>query len=209
MKINRLVRTPKDLGAFRVKLLTLCFFFAFGAVLGCVAHGLVTQEDDLLLRQYMVEYARLAAVQEDQAASVFDVVGVYFRYPVAAFIFGFTAVGLFFIPLSLVLQGFTLAFSVASFASALGRGGLTLALAAFGLRCLIVLPITLLLSIFSLDGALCLWHERHSGHGKRKARYGAEHYFRFAVCVIILLTGVVAELVLVPKLFGLALAGIL
>ena len=148
-------------------------------------------------------------MQEDQAASVFDVVGVYFRYPVAAFIFGFTAVGLFFIPLSLVLQGFTLAFSVASFASALGRGGLTLALAAFGLRCLIVLPITLLLSIFSLDGALCLWHERHSGHGKRKSRYGADHYFRFAVCVIILLTGVVAELVLVPKLFGLALAGIL
>ena len=46
MKIHRLVRFPKERGEIRGKLLTVCFFFAAGAVLGFALHGVVTPEDN-------------------------------------------------------------------------------------------------------------------------------------------------------------------
>ena len=84
-----------------------------------------------------------------------------------------------------------------------------LLLAAFGLRYLIVLPITLLLAVFSIGGALQLRRGRKKGSAKGKGPYGPDHYLRFAVCALVLLAGVIAELVWVPKLFQLALAGMM
>lgn len=209
MKIGHLVRPPKEWGVFRTTLLTLCFFFVLGAVLGCAVHGFVNSGDDALLREYILQYAQVYAAQQDQAASLLSVLGVYFRYPLAVFAFGFTVGGVFFIPLFLLVQGFAISFSAFCFASALGRHGLTLALAAFGLRYLIVLPITLLLAVFSIGGALQLRRGRKKGSAKGKGPYGPDHYLRFAVCALVLLAGVIAELVWVPKLFQLALAGMM
>lgn len=209
MKIRPPVCPPKGLGAFRIKLLALCFFFAVGAVLGYVLHGMVTQEDDLLLREYVQHYARLAATQDGRGPSVFSVIGVYFRYPAAAFILGSIGAGVFLVPVLLVMNGFALMFSVACFCSALGRGGLAVALATFGLRCMIVLPVLLMLSVISLNCALCRLHEHRNGHGKRKSSYRAEHFASFAGCAALLAFGVVLELILAPKLLSLALAGIL
>ena len=209
MKIDHLVRPSKESGAFRTTLLTLCFFFVAGAVLGCVVHGFVGGDDDLMLREYILQYAQVCAAQEDQAASVLSVLGVYFRYPLAVFALGFMAGGIFLIPLVFAAQGFAVSFSVFCFISALGRHGLTLALVSFGLRYLIVLPITLLLAVCSIGAALRRRGGKKKVSTKNKGLYGPDHYVRFAVCALVLLIGVVAELVWVPKLFQLALAGIM
>ena len=98
------------------------------------------------LSDYLHQYAQATADGRGPSASALSVAAAYFRYPLAAALLGLTAAGLVLLPVLSVAQGFFLSFSVGCFARALGRGGVYLALAAFGPRCLFVLPCTLLLT---------------------------------------------------------------
>lgn len=208
MKVDRMVRPPKTWDALRTRVLMVCFFFVLGMLLGRVIHGTVSQADHLRLQEYMLQYARLSGQTEDPAASILSVLWAYLRYPLLIFLSGFTALGIVLIPTVWLVQGCTMAFSAACFASALGRSGVLLALAAFGIRSLFVFPCSLLLSAWSLDGPLRCIHVRGENHRKKKPLYQPNHYLRFAVCLAVLLIGVIAELTVVPKLLQLVLAGI-
>ena len=105
------------------------------------------QQDRQELSDYLHEYAQATADGQGPSASALSVGAAYFRYPAAALLLGLTAAGLVLLPVLSVVQGFFLSFSVGCFARALGRGGVYLALAAFGPRCLFVLPCTLLLTV--------------------------------------------------------------
>ena len=84
----------------------------------------------------------------------------------------------------LAAEGFFLSFSAGCFAAALGRSGVLLALAAFGVRCLIVLPCSIYPAM--LVGERNRWR-------------------KLAVCGALLLLGMALELTLVPRLVQLAL----
>lgn len=128
-----------------------------------------------------------------------QIVWAYVRYPAAVFLLGFTAWGVLFIPLVCAAQGFFLSFAVQCFASAMGRQGVALALAALGLRCLFVLPCLLMIAS---DGFAAAWRlaERQKPEVRDRRR--------LVICVFVLLTGTVAECALVPRLFAWLLPGI-
>ena len=209
MKRKGLARNQEPFVAFRKLLLTLCFFFVLGIIAGWTAHLAVDPSDNAVLQDYIVEYAQYAAAQGDLTAPIISVLGVYFRYPIAMIVAGFTAAALFIIPLLVAAQAFFAAFSIACFASALGRKGLLLALSAFAVRYLVLLPVTLLLGVFIMEGSLARMSSRTSAKESKKTPAATRNGFRLIICAAALLVGVAIELLLVPRLLELALTSIL
>ena len=209
MKRSRSIRIPSDVGLFRIKLLTLCFFFVIGIVGGWTAHCVVNQSDDLLLREYILQYAQYTTSNGDIAASILSVLGIYFRYPIAIFIISLTSAALYLIPLLIATQAFSIAFSIACFVSALGNKGLTLALAAFGTRYLVLLPVTLLLAVYAMNSSANHVRKGNTDNASKRSQFAPFKYVRTLICFAALLIGAAIELLIVPQLLKLALAGIM
>lgn len=80
--------------------------------------------------------------------------------------------GVFLLPALSALQGFFLSYSVACFAAALGRGGVKLALCAFGVRCAFILPCTFFLAAWGMRAAYARLRGRKSAARRSPARTG-------------------------------------
>ena len=185
---------PVRTQALRLPALVLvCLLLVLGAVLGFAVCRAVPQQDRQELSDYLHQYAQATADGRGPSASALSVAAAYFRYPLAAAL-GLTAAGLVLLPVLSVAQGFFLSFSVGCFARALGRGGVYLALAAFGPRCLFVLPCTLLLTVQGLSAAA----RRRDGQ-KVRLTEGA-YWRRVGLCGLILLIGAALELTFGPRL---------
>lgn len=185
---------PVRTQALRLPALVLvCLLLVLGAVLGFAVCRAVPQQDRQELSDYLHQYAQATADGRGPSASALSVAAAYFRYPLAAALLGLTAAGLV-LPVLSVAQGFFLSFSVGCFARALGRGGVYLALAAFGPRCLFVLPCTLLLTVQGLSAAA----RRRDGQ-KVRLTEGA-YWRRVGLCGLILLIGAALELTFGPRL---------
>ena len=186
---------PVRTQALRLPALVLvCLLLVLGAVLGFAVCRAVPQQDRQELSDYLHQYAQATADVRGPSASALSVAAAYFRYPLAAALLGLTAAGLVLLPVLSVAQGFFLSFSVGCFARALGRGGVYLALAAFGPRCLFVLPCTLLLTVQGLSAAA----RRRDGQ-KVRLTEGA-YWRRVGLCGLILLIGAALELTFGPRL---------
>lgn len=105
------------------------------------------------LASYLRRYAALCASAERPVQSALSAVLTYLRGPAAAFLLGLVGPGVFLLPALSALQGFFLSYSVACFAAALGRGGVKLALCAFGVRCAFILPCTFFLAAWGMRAA--------------------------------------------------------
>lgn len=177
-----------------VQMTILCVFFALGAVLGHVlAHvsgcdrELTSQlQDYVLLEGFGITPANLLSVSK-----------LYLSYPLAIVLLGYCSFGAAVIPFVLAAQGFTFSFSSAALAIAFGRKGVVLALAAFGLRSILLVVCTLLLGVFVLNAKTGTTEAKFTFRGNV-----------VALCLLLLAVGVVLELTVVPKLFALALATI-
>ena len=175
-----------------VQMTILCVFFALGAVLGHVlAHvsgcdrELTSQlQDYVLLEGFGITPANLLSVSK-----------LYLSYPLAIVLLGYCSFGAAVIPFVLAAQGFTFSFSSAALAIAFGRKGVVLALAAFGLRSILLVVCTLLLGMFVLNAKTGTTEAKFTFRGNV-----------VALCLLLLAVGVVLELTVVPKLFALALA---
>ena len=177
---------PVRTQALRLPALVLvCLLLVLGAVLGFAVCRAVPQQDRQELSDYLHQYAQATADGRGPSASALSV---------AAALLGLTAAGLVLLPVLSVAQGFFLSFSVGCFARALGRGGVYLALAAFGPRCLFVLPCTLLLTVQGLSAAA----RRRDGQ-KVRLTEGA-YWRRVGLCGLILLIGAALELTFGPRL---------
>ena len=186
---------PVRTQALRLPALVLvCLLLVLGAVLGFAVCRAVPQQDRQELSDYLHQYAQATADGQGPSASALSVAAAYFRYPLAAALLGLTAAGLVLLPVLSVAQGFFLSFSIGCFARALGRGGVYLALAAFGPRCLFVLPCTLLLTVQGLSAAA----RRRDGQ-KVRLTEGA-YWRRVGLCGLILLIGAALELTFGPRL---------
>ena len=175
-----------------VQITILCVFFALGVVLGHVlAHvsgcdrELTSQlQDYVLLEGFGITPANLLSVSK-----------LYLSYPLAIVLLGYCSFGAAVIPFVLAAQGFTFSFSSAALAIAFGRKGVVLALAAFGLRSILLVVCTLLLGMFVLNAKTGTTEAKFTFRGNV-----------VALCFFLLALGIVLELTVVPKLFSMALA---
>ena len=117
------------------RLVLLALFFLAGVLLGQVLAERVPDGTGTELRRYLEDYLRLGA--EPSAGTAVSAAVIYFRYPLAAFLLGFATIGALLLPAVSMAFGFFLSFSVCCFTATFGGAGVLLALAVFGLRCLV------------------------------------------------------------------------
>ena len=175
-----------------VQMTILCVFFALGAVLGHVlAH---VSGCDRELTSQLQSYVLLDGFAITPA-TLLSVSKLYLSYPLAIVLLGYCSFGAAAIPFVLAAQGFTFSFSSAALAIAFGQKGVVLALAAFGLRSILLVVCTLLLGMFVLNAKTGTTEAKFTFRGNV-----------VALCLLLLAVGIVLELTVVPKLFSMALA---
>lgn len=186
----------------------LALFFSGGVFLGQVLAGRVPDATGVELNEYLQSYVALDGGVSTRAA--LSALVLYYRYPLLAALLGFASIGVVLLPCVTVAFGFFLSFSVCCFTAAFGSDGVLLALAVFGLRCAITLPVFFLLAApaWGNSAALAL---ASFGSGRRSApvTYGRTWWTRLAVCAGVLLGGVGLELFVSPWLLQMALERIL
>lgn len=191
-------------------LLFLALFFLGGVVLGQVLSGRVPDSTGDELGRYLTDYLRVGGEGDQAAGAALSAAVIYFRYPLLAFLLGFTSLGVILLPCLTVAYGLFLSFSVCCFTAAFGADGVLLALAVFGLRCAVTMPCYFLLAVPSWRAGAALASLSFS-RGKRTAPvlYGRGYWVRFGGCMGALLAGMCADLFLSPWLLRLMLERIL
>ena len=192
------------------RLVFLALLFLGGVLLGHVLAGRVPDTTGDELGRYLTEYLRLDGDTERTAATVLSAAVIYFRYPLLAFLLGFTSLGVLLLPCFTVAYGFFLSFSVCCFTAAFGADGVLLALAVFGLRCAVTLPCYLLLAVPAWGTSAAL-AALSFGQGRRAAPvvYGRNCWARFGCVIAVLSAGMCVDLFLSPWLLRLILERIL
>lgn len=195
---------------FLLRLALLALFFLAGVILGQVLAGRVPQATGQELERYLTGYFSLDRTPEVDRKVFLSTLLIYFRYPVLAFLLGFSSIGVVLLPAVSVAYGFFLSFSVCCFTASFGGGGVLLALAVFGIRCIVTLPCYFTLAVPSLRNAISL-AALSFGNGRRvqPVRYGARWWTRMGAAAVLLLGGVMADLFLSPAFLNLVLAQIL
>ncbi len=191
----------------RLMLLALCF--AAGVILGQVMAVRMPDGVAQELERYLSDYFSLGVEQPGRAVWLSTLL-VYFRYPLLAFLLGFSSVGVVLLPALSAACGFFLSFSVCCFTASFGGGGVLLCLAVFGLRCCVMLPCYFALAVPSMRNAIAL-AALSFGRGKRAqpVRYDRAWWTRLGITAALLTLGVLADLFLTPGLLELALEHIL
>ena len=192
-RVLLMMRPPVKL---RADYLVLALLFLVGVIGGHIVGGAVSDAQHQELSDYLSAYLQNAVSR--QSIPLAGVLFSYFRAPIALVLMGLSGCGIWMVPLFLVGQGFFLAFSVHTFAGALGRGGVLFSFAAFGIRCFFVLPCCFLLASQSWASAYRL-HRREHLRGREEIAHTA--LYPVIVCGIVLLIGCVIEISLVPRLF--------
>lgn len=193
------------------RLVLLSLFFLGGIFLGQVLSGRVPEATGDELGRYLTDYLRL---DNDLAAprtgTVLSTAVIYFRYPLVAFLLGFTSLGVLLLPITTAAFGFFLSFSICCFTASFGSEGVLLALAVFGLRCTVTLPCYLLLAVPAW-GASAALASLSFGQGRRVApvNYGRHFWLRSAGVMAVLFVGVCGDVFLSPWLLHLVLERIL
>lgn len=192
------------------RLVLLALFFLAGVLLGQVLAGRVPDTTGDELSRYLQDYVHLGGGGEETAVQALSAAVIYFRYPLLAFLLGFTSLGVLLLPCVTVAYGFFLSFSVCCFTAAFGADGVLLALAVFGLRCVVTLPCYLLLAVPAWGTSAAL-ASLSFGRGRRTApvTYDRSCWLRLGGVTAALLAGICADLFLSPWLLQLILERIL
>ena len=162
------------------------------------------------LNRYLTDYIRLDSEASPTVEIVLSALVLYFRYPLLAFFLGFASIGIILLPCLTAAFGFFLSFSVCCFTAAFGSDGVLVALAVFGLRCLVTLPCYFLLAVPAWGTSAALANLSF-GRGQRSVpvAYGRDWWKRSALCAAVLLAGVCVESFLPPVFLRLVLARML
>jgi len=141
-------------------LVVTAVFFTLGGLFGCLMAFRAQGGGGDALTAYLDQF--LASAREGALVlpALPGLIWRSVRWPLAVFLFGFTALGLIGIPALSALRGFFLAFSIASFARAYGRLGIEVAFLLLGITGLLALPVFFLLATQSFHAA---WSLRRTG----------------------------------------------
>lgn len=186
-------------------LLLLAVFFLAGVILGQIAAGRAPDATGGELYHYLRNYLQLE--DQDSGIAALSMLFLYLRYPILAFLLGFSSIGILLLPGLTVACGFFLSFSVSCFTAAFGGEGVLLALAVFGLRCAVTIPCYFLLAVPALNSSAEL-AAFALGH-RRKAVLESGQWRRFGVVIGVLLAGVCVDLFLSPVLLRMTLERVL
>ena len=183
----------------RLGLLALCFFA--GLLLGQGLAARVGADTAGELTAYLNGYFSLKSPPGLTAKTAASATAVYFRYPLLAFFLGFASVGAALLPAVTVAYGLFLSFSVCCFTAAFGQNGVLLALAVFGLRCLITLPAYFALAVPALEKSVALAALSLEKSGRpAPPSYDKRWWLRFGAVCTVLSGGVLTELLVCPRL---------
>ena len=115
-------------------LLSLCFFI--GILSGHIISRSVSADSSAELYRYLSDFFQVN-LHYAASDSFLSALLLYYRYPILAFLFGFSSIGVIGLPLLSAAFGFFSSFSAGCFVLTFGKSGVLLALAAFGFRCLL------------------------------------------------------------------------
>lgn len=176
------------------ELLTLCVFFALGVTCGWFLSGRIELKDSGL-SEYLGRFFEQAAAQPPLYQVLWDV----FRWPLLAFLLGFTSLGALCIPAAFLVRGFLMAFAVSSFARLYAGQGLLMACAVFGVSGCLVIPVFFVLGTQSFGASKKLAAGMLSG-AKGRLPFSWPYFLRALFCVAFLLGAAALEYWLVPFL---------
>ncbi|SMC84406.1 stage II sporulation protein M [Papillibacter cinnamivorans] len=189
-------------------LLILSVLFAAGAVAGHMIPFYIGDAGDEELKRYIAGYLALSRQDTLSVPDVFTVFLNFYRYPLIAFFFGFTSLGVVGIPVLAAVRGFFLSFAVSCFAKVFGSEGIALAAVAFGVQCLVTLPCFFLIAAQAFSSSARI--ASVTAGRKRRGRgelYGNGYFLRCAICAGILLGGALAEIFITPWVLSLMAGG--
>jgi len=184
--------------------LCLGMLFALGAAVGYI-YALSSAEGTVAdLTVYLDDYCRLFSQGEAGMFSLGAAVFLYYGSLFLVFFSGFTPFGAFIIPTVLALFGFSAMYACACFAMVYGRGGVILAAATLGIRLVFTLPCLLWVGSHAWATASSRFSP---GKGKRcvPVLCSGSDWYRFLVCVILLLIGICVDRYVTFALFQRAL----
>ncbi len=189
-------------GSFFLCLGLLAVFFLAGTVLGQVSAKSDPDTIAMELHQYLMDYFSLDSREEGIGWVFLSALVIYFRYPLMAFFLSFLLPGALVLPFVSAAFGFFLSYAACCFARAFGENGVLLAVAVFGLRCLITIPCFFALAVPAVQRAMNLLFEKFFGSGKRMQaqRLGLEWWLVACIIAAALLAGALSEVLLAPVL---------
>lgn len=197
-------RLPNPAGKSR-RLDPSVFFFSIAFFLGAVGGYFCCKSSGAgdEIKEYLARYAQvLVSGGAVTTASLLGAAVSYYRVPCAVYLCGVFRHAFYLICGVFLLEGFLLSFAVANFTLALGRTGVLVSLCVFGVRILMIFPVSIAVALRRIRSA----RERA---GRRTARQKASSGRHDGRCLLfslaILSLGVLAELTFVPKLVSLAL----
>ena len=197
-RVLLMLRPPENL---RADYLFFIFLFLLGIALGHLCGGLVKDQQHQELADYILSYARSSS--DSRLVPFLSVFFSYFRVPAVLFLFGLAACGTWLVPLLILGHSFFLAYSVHCFGVSLGRSGVLLAFAAFGVRCLFVLPCVFYLASRSWNKAARM---REGGSLRESSAPGIREFYPIFLCCIALLIGCIFEISMGPQFLSLVLS---
>lgn len=192
----------------RASFLTLCLglFFLGGILIGRTCSFATAEPAGQELTSYLRDYLSLES--ERSCKTAVSALILYFRYPLLALLLGSSTLGIILLPLASSAFGFSLSFAVNCFAAAFGSSGVLLALAIFGVRCLISLPCFFLMAVPAWANAAALTSFGRC-HRAAPVLHGRVLWRRTAFCAAALLVGTGFEWFCSPWLLRLVLEKIL
>lgn len=191
MKLHRKIAVRRQPHTEFRRIVLLSVFCVLGILFGCIAVRYVSTAAVSQLTSYLDTYIKLRNTGADLSSFFISII-VYFRYILLLFLFSFSPVGVYFIPLVCLIQGFGLSFATTMFVRCVGKRILTL-FSLFGLRCIFILPAMLCCGSAAILSA---------SHGKESR--DKEFWSRFCICTFALLIGAVLESFIVPNIFSAA-----
>lgn len=183
-----------------LRLLLLALFFFGGVLLGQVVLKQVPDETGAELERYLTAYMDLDSAKLRSLRTVFSTLGLYLRYPLLAFLLSFASIGTILLPCTALFFGFSLSFSVCCFTAAFGPHGALLALATFGIRCLVTLPCFFLLAVPALETSAILARASLGGRQPVQSLFNGIFWRRLGAALLALLAGMCVELLCSPYL---------
>lgn len=174
-------------------------FFALGSGLGHLVSACAIERNGGLISAYLEQFLCIAQSDGLFCPDLFQFLWLSLRWPLAAFVLGFSALGLLALPLLSGLRGFLLSFAVGTFAQALGRRGLGIAVLLLGGSSLISVPIFLLVATQSFSASKALASHK-TGQGRKELPYDRAYIFRCCLSFFVLLLSLLGEWYFVPML---------
>ena len=171
-------------------------FFTLGGLAGCLLAFRMGDVGLEAMSAYLDHFLTVARAGGLEIPALPELLWRTLRWPAAAVLLGFSAIGLLGIPLLSCMRGFFLAFSIASFAVAYGYSGLTMAFFLLGIPALLAVPAFFVLAAQSFSAA----YVSAGKTGWREQPFRREFVFRSGVCAAVVCVGLLLERYLVPAL---------